>query len=188
MKKNKSSKNKRPVVITITTCLIILYAFINILTNYITAFYVYTGGGLLNLSFDGFNSVTYTIFFITCIPNILLMIAGLLIWRGSKVSFFVIIFLLIFSFYAALSGGAYLTNNVHELFTKDLLYLTAPPPPDMKWYLRMDFNGYSYLDNVMAYRIMILKSFIKALVEIIGFFFLLFVFLDYKSVRKKLSR
>ena len=181
--KNKSQIKKRPLALNIAVILICLYGIVNIISN-ITYFYFVQGeGGWISIFTPGLNTTSYMLILIDNIPQLLLFVSAYLIWKRGRFGYYLGILFLILSLPIAISGAEYLNRNITKLFIDDLLYLTKAPPPNMMWYLSMDFNGTTYVNNLTAYRIIMVKSFLKAFIEILSCIFLFFSVVKYKSIK-----
>ena len=169
--------NKKPLAIKVTVLLLCLYGVINLVSNYVYAFYVSYNMGFFSdiFSSQAFNGIGFIISSILVIP---IFIAAILIWRGRRLGYWVSIILLALSFLGAIGGIFYLETNLPKLFTQDLLYLTKNPSPGMSWILDNSVGNFAYMDNLIAFRILIIKSLLKAVIEIITFGFLIVIVLD----------
>ncbi len=172
--------NKKPLALKITVLLLCLYGIINLISNYINAYYVHVSCGFFCFSVPiGFNSFTIIAFIFIIVPVIPLFIAAQLLWkwRGKKLGYWVSIALLVLGFLPAVSGMGYLVANLPKLFTEDLLYLTKNPPPGMNWILDNSVEHYASVDSLIVFRILIIKSLLKSVIEVvtIGLLFIMVI-------------
>lgn len=174
--------HKKSLALKISVLLIIIYGFINMISNFMYSFYVHTPCMFFCLEFPlSINPLTMFIIFLDILPVIPLFIAAALIWREGRLGYWVVNALIFLSFLAAISGALYLVGNLPKLFTEDLLYLTKSPS-GTSWVLDNSVEGFASVDSLTAYRVLIIKSFLKAIVEIISCGFLLAVVSDYETL------
>ncbi len=145
---------------------------------YVSRFDVGTFAIFPQTGFDFFNQLG---FIISSIPVLLLYIGIMIIWRGRRLGLWISGALLVLLLPAVISGLYYLLTNLPKLFTQDLLYLTKNPT-STTWYL--DDARHMYTTSLFALRIIIIKSFVKAVLEIITAVFLLIIVTDYESYFK----
>ncbi len=181
--------DKKPLALKAIIILLVLYGTIDIFSTLIYVFYFdYSGGGVfdINLSFGPILETLFSIigFTLISIPAIISFIAAILIWRGKKLGYWISIILLISGFMIALSGLSYLFVNLPKLFTEDLLFLTKNSSGLTFIQKSGDFTSIS-TENLTVYRIILIKSFLKAFVEIIVFGFLSFIVINRKFYFKK---
>lgn len=169
--------NKKPLAIKIIVSLVIAYGIVNLVSNYIYAFYVHSGG-FIDISFP----LWFTLVFVI-IPVIPFFISAFLIWRGGRVGYRVCQILFVLSFIPAVSGFYYLAINTPKLFNEDVLYLTKASPYS-SWLLDNSIENFSSINNLMAYRILIIKSFIKAIIVVISCGYLVYVVGEGKRIFK----
>lgn len=177
--------SNKPSALKAAILLLFLYGTLNLISNLIYAFFVRSSGGSffdVNLSFGSIADalLNMLVFFITCIPVILTFVVMIIIWRGKKLGYLTSIIILIPSFIIALGGLSYLVTNLPKLFTEDYLFLTKTTS-GMTWML----GDNDYTTSLIVFRLIILKSFIKALVEIIFFGFLSLIAINGKSYFNK---
>lgn len=175
--------SKKPFAVKFTVLLIVLYGIINLISNYIYSFYVSQSGGFFSLSTTGFNTFNQIGFIISSIPIVLLFIAAIILWWGSRLGYWVCHILLVLSCLAAIGGVLYLVANLPKLFTEDLLYLTKNPSAT-SWLLDNSVENFASVNSLFAYRILIIKSFLKAIIEIISCGSLLYVIDNYQTLYK----
>lgn len=171
------SKNKKSFAVKITVLLLCLYGIINLVSNYIYSFYITTtSSGFFDIfPSSGFNTFSEIGFMLISIPLLLLFIAALIIWKGGRFGKWVSIILFVLSFPVAISGLNYLVLNIPKLFTQDLLYVTTNPSVST-WNLG---NLYTHTNSLLVYRVIVIKSFLKSMIEIITCGFLFFLVKDY---------
>lgn len=174
--------SKNPLIIKIIVLLICIYGVINLTSNFIATFYLESMGGWINLNIWPFFNLIG--FIIISIPTILLLHAAPIIWERKRLGFWVSIVLLVLSIPAAIGGLYYLFTTVPKVFSEDLLYLTKPPEDGMTWFLDDSVQNNAYTQSLLIERVLIVKSLLKAVIEVISLGLLSYIVINYKSFFK----
>lgn len=177
--------NKKPLALKALISLLFIYTTINLIANFIYVFYTDpSGGGVfdISISFGPIFDTLFTIIGLVIIsfPAILTFIAGLLIWKGKHLGYWVSIILLILSFMGLYGAIEYLWENLPILFSEDLLFLRINPSGMTFIFNYGDFNTAS-TESLLVSRFLTIKSFLKAFIEIVSFGLLFFTVVGYDA-------
>lgn len=175
--------NKKPPVLRALVLLLFIYGILSLITNLIQILFTESSGGSafdITLSFGPVLDTIFTIigFLIISVPAIVSLVAYLLISKGGRLGYLTSIVLLIPCFFMAVSGISYLAENLHLPFITENISLIS-------WNFGSNDFSSVYTDSSIVYIIILIKSFLKAFIEILSFGLLLLVIKNHESYFQK---
>ena len=145
--------------------LLIAFASLDLLGNVITSFFTWSSSLFMVFSIrPGLDAWNAAIFAVNSIPEVVIIVAAIVISRSSRWRRPVCVVVGALSVLAAVSGLIYLLQTLPHVVSEDLLYLTHSGE-NTQW--RVEGTS-AYITSLLAYRLLLTKSILKGLVELIS--------------------